>query len=57
MDDLKRFPLVYCDTCEKVQPMIFDVLKAGKDSDHDRADIVCDHCKSVVATLHARTMN
>jgi hypothetical protein len=34
--------------------MIFDVLPAGGKNDHDDADIVCDHCKSIIATLHAR---
>jgi hypothetical protein len=29
------------------------VLPAGGQNDHDAADIVCDHCKSIVATLHA----
>jgi hypothetical protein len=27
-DRLDRFPFVWCDTCEKIQPMIFDVLAA-----------------------------
>jgi hypothetical protein len=30
------------------------VLKADNVT-HDAADIVCDECKSVIATLHART--
>ena len=55
MDIVERFPFVYCDTCKKMQPMIFDVLKANNLTDHDAADIVCDECKSVIATLHART--
>ena len=55
MDIVERFSLVYCDTCKKVQPMIFDVLKADEVSDHDATGIVCDECKSVIATLHART--
>jgi hypothetical protein len=53
MDTLQRFPLVWCPTCEKTQKMIFDVLPAGRKNDHDAADIVCDHCKSIIATLHA----
>jgi hypothetical protein len=35
--------------------MIFDVLKADEKNDHDAADIVCGHCKSIIATLHAQT--
>jgi hypothetical protein len=53
MDTLQRFPLVWCPTCEKTQKMIFDVLPAGAKNDHDAADIVCDNCKSIIATLHA----
>lgn len=53
MDTLQRFPLVWCPTCEKTQKVIFDVLPAGGKNDHDAGDIVCDHCKSIIATLHA----
>src|SRR5262245_21115918 len=53
MDTLQRFPLVWCPTCEKTQKVIFDVLPARGKNDHDAADIVCDHCKSIIATLHA----
>ena len=53
MDLLERFPRVWCATCDKVQPMIFDVMKANDKNDHDAADIVCDECKSIIATLHA----
>jgi hypothetical protein len=52
MDVLARFPRVWCPTCNKTQPMIFDVMKANDKNDHDAADIVCDECKSIVATLH-----
>src|SRR5262245_65475995 len=49
-DTLERFPLVLCPTCGKTQKMIF-VMPGGKNDD-DAADIVCDHCKSIIATLH-----
>ena len=52
--DLRNFPLVWCDTCDKVQPMIFDVMQANDKTDHDAADIICAECKSIIATLHAR---
>jgi hypothetical protein len=52
-DRLERFPFVWCGTCEKVQPMIFDVLPADDKNDHACEDIVCDECKSIIATLHA----
>jgi hypothetical protein len=32
--------------------MIFDVLPAN-DKNREAADIVCDECKSIIATLHA----
>jgi hypothetical protein len=52
--DLKeRFPRVWCPTCNKTQPMIFDVMKANDKDEHDAADIVCGECKSIIATLHA----
>jgi len=47
MDVLARFSRVWCPTCNKTQPMIFDVMKAN-----DAADIVCNECKYVIATLH-----
>ena len=40
------------DTCNKTQPMIFDVMKANDKNDHDAADIICQECKSIIATLH-----
>jgi hypothetical protein len=32
--------------------MLFDVMKANDKNDHHAADIVCNECKSVIATLH-----
>ena len=52
---LERFPLVWCDTCEKTQPILFDVMRANDKNDHDAADIICSECKSIIATLHARS--
>ena len=52
MDVLARFPRVWCPSCNKTQPMIFDVMKSNDKNDHDAADIVCDECKSIIATLH-----
>ena len=38
--DLKeRFPRVWCPTCNKTQPMIFDVMKANDKNEHDAADM------------------
>jgi hypothetical protein len=33
--------------------MIFDVLLANDKNPREAADIVCDECKSIIATLHA----
>ena len=52
MDVLARFPRVWCPACNKTKPMTFDVMKANDKNDHDAADIVCDECKSIIATLH-----
>lgn len=55
MDLLNQFPRAWCSTCGKVQAVILDVMKADDENDHDAADIVCDECKSVLVTLHARS--
>jgi hypothetical protein len=39
--------------CQKTQRMIFDMLPANDKNTRDSADIVCDECKSIIATLHA----
>jgi phage terminase large subunit GpA-like protein len=54
MDRLDHFPRVWCPTCNKVQPLIFDVLKANDKNEQDAADILCAECKAIIATLHAR---
>jgi hypothetical protein len=48
------FPRAWCPTCEKVQPVTLDALKADPKNDHDATDIVCYGCKSILVTLHAR---
>src|SRR5262249_32138659 len=53
MDTLERFPSVWCNTCQKIQRMIFDVMKGNDKNDHDSADVICAECRSVIATLHA----
>jgi ribosomal protein S27E len=52
MDAMARFSRVWCPSCNKTQPMIFDVMNANDKNDHDAADIVCQECKSIIATLH-----
>jgi hypothetical protein len=54
MDLLARFPRVWCPTCNKTQPMVFDAMKANDKNNQDAADIICDECKSIIATLHTK---
>jgi hypothetical protein len=53
MDTLERSPRAWCGTCGKVRPVTLDVMSANEKNPHDAADIVCDECKSIIATLHA----
>jgi hypothetical protein len=57
MDLFERFPFAWCTACEKLQPLIFEVLKADGKNDHDSVDIICDGCTSVLVSLHARRAN
>jgi hypothetical protein len=36
-----------------VQPVTLDVMPANEKNPHAAADIVCEECKSIIATLHA----
>ncbi len=53
MNLLERFPRAWCPTCDKVQPVILDLMKADDKNDRDAADIICDECKSILVTLHS----
>jgi hypothetical protein len=57
MTSLDDFPDVYCPTCRRVQPALFDVIKADAYIDHDSLDIVCKGCRSLIATLHSEKPN
>ena len=57
MDVLARFPRVWCPACNETQPMIFDLKKANDKTDHDAADIVCEECRSIIATLHGPSVH
>jgi hypothetical protein len=52
MDTFGTLPRVWCESCQKIQRMIFDVMPASDKNPRDVADIVCDECKSIIATLH-----
>jgi hypothetical protein len=51
---LDRFPFAWCPTCQKLRPVVLEVLKADDKNDHDAADIICDECLSVLVSLHAQ---
>jgi hypothetical protein len=53
LDTLEHFPRAWRDTCGKVQPVTLDVMPANEKNPHAAADIVCEECKSIIATLHA----
>src|SRR5262249_55634395 len=55
MDILEQFSRVWCPTCNKTQPMIFDVMKANDKNDHDAADTAPNESKSVMPTQHGPT--
>src|SRR6516164_433284 len=57
MDVLARCSRVWCPSCNKTRPMIFDVMKANDKNDHDVADIICEECKSIIATLHGPSVH
>jgi hypothetical protein len=42
---------------KRVQPVNLNTLKADHKNDRDATDIVCNECKSVLVTLHARRAN
>jgi hypothetical protein len=57
VDLFERFPIAWCPACEKLQPLILEVLKAGGKNGHDSVDILCDECMSVLVNLHGRRAN
>jgi hypothetical protein len=50
MDTLQRFPRAWCDTCGKVRPVTLNVMPANDKNPYAAADIVCDECRSIIAT-------
>jgi hypothetical protein len=53
MASLDNFPNVYCRTCRRVQRANFEVVKADAYIDHESIDIICEECRSLIASLHA----
>lgn len=48
---LERFPLVHCETCKCDRPWQFVVIEAGKLNAKAYADMLCAHCKTIIATV------
>jgi hypothetical protein len=57
MSLLERFPFAWCPTCEKLRPVILEVMTADDKNDHDAADIICAECMSILISLHALRAN
>jgi hypothetical protein len=56
---LERFSKVWCDSRDAIQPLVVAEMPADTNNDnargydHAAADILCNACRSVIATLHA----
>lgn len=48
------FPDIWCDNCNDIRPVDFDVMRAGRLNKYDAADMLCSKCHFVIATLHSR---
>lgn len=55
MTELSKYPLIYCDVCDKTQPMVPAEMAADHLNDHAAMDLLCGECRLVIATLHARS--
>jgi hypothetical protein len=56
MDTLEHFSRIWCEACQQIQPLVFEVRRADDKGNEDSADIVCSECRSIIATLHARSV-
>lgn len=43
---------IWCDDCEKVQPLLQDYMKKQLGNKYDAMDLVCGKCRIIIATLH-----
>ena len=53
MTDVSRFPFIWCDNCDGIQPVILDELPADYHNERPALDLVCSRCKVIIATLHS----
>lgn len=52
MTDLSKYPRIYCDKCQTINPMAVDEMAADYLNDHAAMDLMCAECRLVIATLH-----
>ncbi len=48
------WPLIHCDVCHSLRPVVADVMPPDERKDHAAIDLLCGVCYSIVATLHQR---
>ena len=52
------FLAIYCDNCNEIRPLSVDMMRANAHepplNPHDAVDLICKHCRIIVATLHER---
>jgi hypothetical protein len=49
--DDRDWPLIYCDTCQDVQPLRSDVMPTDDRNEYASIDLICGTCDSVITTL------
>jgi hypothetical protein len=52
VDTLNASPARGATPAARCGPVTLDVMLANEKNPHAAADIVCDECKSIIATLH-----
>lgn len=53
--DGRDWPLVWCDMCQKAQPVVTDVCLAEDGSGDDYVDLMCAVCDNVIVVLSERS--
>lgn len=49
---IKKYPKIYCSTCDDARPFIADEMPADELNPRGACDLVCEVCRLVIATLH-----
>lgn len=53
MTDLGKYPRIWCNQCDALNPLAVDEMPADERNDHGAMDLMCGECRLVVATVHA----